>query len=167
MMSVECKPCGSAATVELRRRTVANSGVHLLYQCLVCGRAASTALPRSKVGNADRLPPWDESLAQRYNDRRIAKMDDERAAWFAEHDAYLKTPKWRKKRAAVLLRAQGTCEGCAEAPATQVHHLTYDHWRDELLWELVAICDSCHARIHAERKSLLIRLDAPQEKGVG
>jgi hypothetical protein len=36
-------------------------------------------------------------------------------------------------------------------PAEHVHHLSYDHWRDELLWELVAACRKCHERAHDRR----------------
>ena len=47
-------------------------------------------------------------------------------------------------------RAQGLCEGCRRRPATEVHHLTYEHVGDELLWELKAVCDHCHRRCHPE-----------------
>ena len=33
-------------------------------------------------------------------------------------------------------------------PATQVHHLTYAHLGDELLFELISVCDDCRKRIH-------------------
>jgi hypothetical protein len=29
-----------------------------------------------------------------------------------------------------------------------VHHLNYDHWKDELLFELVALCFDCHRKVH-------------------
>ena len=32
--------------------------------------------------------------------------------------------------------------------ATQVHHLTYQHVFAEFAFELVAVCDECHARLH-------------------
>jgi hypothetical protein len=45
-------------------------------------------------------------------------------------------------------RANNLCEGCGRRRAAQVHHLTYDHVFDEFLWELIAICDECHSRVH-------------------
>ena len=33
-------------------------------------------------------------------------------------------------------------------PATQAHHLTYEHMGDEFLWELKAVCRPCHERWH-------------------
>jgi 5-methylcytosine-specific restriction endonuclease McrA len=61
---------------------------------------------------------------------------------------YLQSEAWRRRRELVLRRALGICEGCGQASATEVHHLTYDHVGNEFLWELVAICRDCHERYH-------------------
>ena len=61
---------------------------------------------------------------------------------------YLLSPEWAKRREKVLRRANGICEGCGEARATQVHHKTYDHIYNEPLFDLVAICKACHESIH-------------------
>ncbi|MGI8399864.1 hypothetical protein ACRYWZ_26180 [Agrobacterium deltaense] len=47
-------------------------------------------------------------------------------------------------------RSGGMCEGCGLAEAKQVHHLTYKHVGCEFLFELVAICDGCHERLHQD-----------------
>jgi hypothetical protein len=70
------------------------------------------------------------------------------ARWQAWYSAYLLTPEWRARRAKVLKRAGGVCEGCLGRPATQVHHLTYERVGREMLFDLVAICDDCHGAIH-------------------
>ena len=44
------------------------------------------------------------------------------------------------------------CEGCGVRRAAQVHHLTYEHVGDELLFELVAVCGQCHDRITAQAR---------------
>ncbi|HEY1721054.1 MAG TPA: hypothetical protein VGG27_07395 [Magnetospirillaceae bacterium] len=67
-----------------------------------------------------------------------------------QHVAYLKTPEWKAKRQKVMECAGSLCEGCREQTATVVHHLTYEHWRNELLFELAALCEGCHARCHEE-----------------
>lgn len=64
------------------------------------------------------------------------------------YDAYIKSERWANKRAMVLKRCSQTCEGCGVRPATQVHHLTYEHLGDELLFELVGLCRDCHERVH-------------------
>ena len=69
---------------------------------------------------------------------------------------YLRSDHWQDTRRRVLQRASGFCEGCQQRRATQVHHLTYTHVGAEFLWELVAICDACHSRLHdkpAQRKA--------------
>ncbi len=71
-----------------------------------------------------------------------------------EHREYLKTPKWLAKRSAVIKRSGHHCEGCGVylGEKGHVHHLTYDHWQDEFLFELLYICQSCHEKIHKEKK---------------
>jgi 5-methylcytosine-specific restriction endonuclease McrA len=80
---------------------------------------------------------------------------DGRDGFWPRYREYLQGDVWRAKRARVLERAGGLCEGCREQPATQVHHLHYRRVFDELLFDLVAVCDECHAKLHRapERRS--------------
>lgn len=147
-----CNECNDTKS-ELRRRRVSGGAVQLLFQCLTCGRAASLPIAKNLVlGRPEALPEWDEGLQKQYfehNDRASKiKRQQEHAEWLQAHTDYLQSRKWKSLRARVLTRSGGLCEGCRSSPATQVHHLTYDHWRDELLWELVAICNDCHHRAH-------------------
>lgn len=64
------------------------------------------------------------------------------------YDAYIRSERWAEKRAMILKRCGHKCEGCGMNPATQVHHLTYEHLGDELLFELVGLCRDCHERVH-------------------
>ncbi len=64
-----------------------------------------------------------------------------------EYRAYLQTPAWMNRRNAVMQRANGRCESCGIATATEVHHKTYEHIFNEPLFDLVAICRSCHEKI--------------------
>ena len=74
------------------------------------------------------------------------EAQDER--WQAWYQEYLGTTAWHNRRSLVLRRANGICEGCMEAHATEVHHLTYAHAGNEFLWELKAVCRDCHERFH-------------------
>lgn len=152
---MQCKYCGSSSS-EVRRRTVKNGAVQIVEQCLTCGSARSNPIRKDLVRNVASLPAWDDSLAEQYSEQRHREFCEERErqrnAFLAEHSEYLRTPEWRKRRALVMARANGLCEGCREQPATQVHHLTYRHWKNELLWELVAVCDACHERAHEDRE---------------
>jgi hypothetical protein len=71
-----------------------------------------------------------------------------RSARQIEHDVYLASPEWRLKRKAVLDRCHYVCEGCGTQSAVEVHHLSYAHWKNEFLFELVGLCAGCHARVH-------------------
>jgi 5-methylcytosine-specific restriction endonuclease McrA len=82
--------------------------------------------------------------------RHISLQAQHGVTYKAEHEKFLRSAEWQKKRQKVMQRANGVCEGCGDLPATQVHHLTYKHWRDEFLFDLAAVCDSCHAKCHPE-----------------
>lgn len=150
-----CSYCGDSKT-ELRRRRIAGGSFQYAEQCTTCGRMRSTAVKASTIRHPDRLPAWDEELLTEYGKvletARLDEREGEHAVWLIEHTAYLKTPEWRRLRAAAIARSRGLCEGCALRSPTQVHHLTYQHWKQEFLWELVAICDECHERAHADKE---------------
>ncbi len=71
----------------------------------------------------------------------------------SRYDRYLKSDKWKSKRRKVLTRANGKCEGCLEARATEVHHVDYQHLFDEPLFELRALCSECHRAISEQDKA--------------
>lgn len=66
----------------------------------------------------------------------------------AKYYEYLRSAKWQAKRLAVYQRESGVCQGYLSEPIEHVHHTTYVHLFDELLFELVGICESCHRRAH-------------------
>jgi hypothetical protein len=70
--------------------------------------------------------------------------------WRHWYRLYLKSSSWAQKRSLVMKRCDALCEGCRSAPATQVHHKTYDHVGYEFLFELIGICRDCHARFHGK-----------------
>lgn len=151
MAGYACKMCYFEKT-ELRHRIIANGTSQIVFQCLQCGRSATNPLPKSAVPNYRKLPAWDESIAKAWDRTKhaahVQEKQENRAEFFKEHDEYLKSLDWKKRRFLVMKRAGNMCEGCREAPATEVHHLTYENWKEEFLWELVAICHDCHERLH-------------------
>jgi hypothetical protein len=125
-------------------------------QCPDCGEKLSQQLPHSSVPNRERCPQWNEELYQRrflggsaaFEQNRAVAVAKRKAEWRAVYDRYLASADWQSVRQRVFNRAHGTCEGCLETRATEVHHQTYAHVGDELLFELVAICRPCHERLH-------------------
>lgn len=148
---------------ELRVKTTANGLPQYRRQCLTCGDGghAIAKVEAARVsGDLARIPPYDEDLPDQWWQRRKAVSRDiqsqERAVWFAEHSAYLNTPAWRRRRFAALARDQYICQaqlsGCTR-DAEQVHHLTYRHWQNEPLFDLVSVCVSCHEAITASERA--------------
>lgn len=100
---------------------------------------------------------WEEQRA-----KEQAKFNEGRELRREHYKIYRQTPVWRDRRMLVLEREGGLCQGCRRRRATQVHHTRYpqgclpgsDEWIDqELLFDLIGLCDGCHARAH--RRSLL------------
>ena len=146
----------------LRRRTIRGGGVQYVHQCARCGESTNQPVAKAralKMSGGVEPPAFDDELREswvRHRDESAAKINARfnRDAFFADYDEYLQSQAWAKRRAHVLMRAQGSCEGCGEAPPTEVHHLSYAHVGDEFLFELVALCQACHGRMHAEEQKL-------------
>lgn len=155
--------CDHKDKIQYRQRVLRDGSIAVYRQCSHCGKAFGAAKRDSFSAT---LPPFDEELAEeRYQELRH-KLDDlresllarQRAAheardgeWWDWYNAYLDSPEWKQKRSRVLDRADGICEGCGINRASQVHHLTYKNVGNEFLFELVAVCNICHERLHEKR----------------
>jgi 5-methylcytosine-specific restriction endonuclease McrA len=146
---IECRHANS----RLRKRTLSNGSIAFIHQCTKCGISVGQPIARDKVPDVQNTPPWDDTLQERVRQRERESRETQREEWRLEYAEYLRSQKWSDKRQLVLRRAGGICEGCLASKATQVHHLTYDHVFDELLFELVAICDDCHDRAHGRNQT--------------
>lgn len=163
MTYMECEHRHSNLTA----RTLSNGTTAYYMQCLRCGAATSTAIAKAKAAELlaqqnntlEFCPPWNAQLvaqwaAQASAERASARFDrmieaeDRRIEHTNQYHAYLRTPEWQDKRQKVIERCRGICEGCMDARVAHVHHLTYAHIFDELLFELVGLCEACHERAH-------------------
>lgn len=152
---------------ELREQTISDGRIQCKRQCTVCGSPVGSAAKKQSG-----LRPWDENAWSSYqanrattqkmiqleyiwrHEQETAKFTSKSKDWQAQYEAYRRTPLWQAKRARVLKRANGLCEGCLEADAVVVHHLTYANMGDELFFQLVALCEDCHAKAHPEHNEL-------------
>lgn len=153
--------CDCAATRLVKRAVSSHWTVTI--QCDVCGKAVGGAIKRENVGNWQSLPEWDgerhEKWFAEFRRQSIATMDARRASFdhardkrSAEYAEWRRTsPDWHRIRDLVLQRANFRCEACLSAPASVVHHLTYEWGKLPPAWELRAVCGVCHDRIHADR----------------
>jgi hypothetical protein len=142
---------------DLRWSTNAIGARHLRMQCLECGLLIGNA--RSGKTAPEGISDEDTELLTRYLAKRRQQLRSiyhkhqelqlrQQTDFRSQHAEYLKSPAWRRKRSKVFERSGGLCEGCREQPAKEVHHLTYEHWQNELLFELVALCPVCHLLCH-------------------
>lgn len=145
----------------LVRKHTANGLTQFTYQCKTCGQIDRT---RTGAGpwvvkpagvDLESLPLWDEQLQQ--CGVNAAKLQAEAAraerdeAWWAAYSAYLLTPEWRRRRAKALERDGYLCQGCLEAVACEVHHITYERLFNELICDLVSLCHDCHQQCHPHK----------------
>lgn len=138
----------------LTRRVVKGGAVQYVYQCTLCGDSMNQPLAHARVmamtGGVE-PPAFDEHARDRFDDMGRSQRVAEKAEFDAWYGQYLRSPEWAVKRQKILVRCKGVCEGCAEARATVVHHLTYEHVGRELLFELVGLCKPCHDIAHDDR----------------
>jgi 5-methylcytosine-specific restriction endonuclease McrA len=135
---------------ELRRRIDVGGRSFYQHQCQDCGFGVGSAVAASvALADGRTPPPFDESIEAKWRLEADRLREERRGRRRQAYDAYLQSDAWRAKRAQALARDHGVCQGCLSRPATQVHHRTYEHVGDELLFELVSLCDECHERAHA------------------
>ena len=79
-------------------------------------------------------------LARQARTAQLKKMP------FAE---YRRHPEWQARRTAALARAGYRCQACGENDVRlDVHHNSYARYGDESPFDLVVLCDRCHALFH-------------------
>jgi hypothetical protein len=160
------EPCPHKS-LDIRAFRCQNETTQYVYQCLQCGEKIGGPIKHAEViakrGPLEFIASFDDELREAYRNKlrsegvrrisdveaeRIAKRAEDKARFDAWYSEYLQSPQWREKRELVMRRAAGVCEGCLKARADVVHHTTYEHVGNELLFELRALCRDCHAIAH-------------------
>jgi hypothetical protein len=65
-----------------------------------------------------------------------------------EYAAYINSAPWKAKRRAAILKAGRQCEQCGNSHRLEVHHLTYERFKNEAPEDLVVLCRECHQATH-------------------
>lgn len=145
----------------LVRRIDSSGRCMYTYQCQVCGEIDRDKTGQGpwvpKPGNVDleSLPLWNDDVRKAAIDR--ARFAAESAAAeqvqkrLDEYDAYMCSDKWSFIRQKRLAHDNWLCQGCLEAVAEHVHHLTYERFGNELMCDLVSLCIDCHQICHPHR----------------
>jgi hypothetical protein len=127
------------------------------YRCSV-DHQLSWALTNLKREGLLEKPKWS---AWRLSNAALAKTETvETAPVAAErlaqlrampYEEYLRTPEWRRTRAAALWCAGYSCSlDVTHTDGLEVHHRTYEHLGAELIADLIVLCHSCHRLHHRE-----------------
>ena len=145
--------CHEATSV--RKRIASDGRPMYTLQCVSCGQRPDLRFIKRvdafRMCNGTEPPDFDEVLfaaqRERMESMRLRHLDERRDI-YAD---YLQSEQWKNLRGKVLRRADGVCEACGDAPAAQVHHLTYERVGREMLFDLAAVCLECHAKAHEGR----------------
>lgn len=153
---------------EPMRITIADGRTQVVKCCTSCGERVGTPMSQKDRAWVESLKWLPAELHESYRERRqkerhaimldlARKQFAERGRFTKSYRAYIASPEWKSLRAKVMKRCGGVCEGCGERAAVEVHHLTYRHFMQEFLFELVGLCGPCHERYHKEE-------EAPEEE---
>lgn len=63
---------------------------------------------------------------------------------------YLQSDHWQALREQALERDNHQCQNCGTQDDLQVHHLAYGKSGDEILEDLVTLCEDCHSELHPQ-----------------
>lgn len=136
------------------KKTYDGNAIYAYEQCSSCGLKIRG--PISKKGlEINLLPTFNEALSRSINDEIYKEYfviqaelgDIKKSVFFEKYNQYLNGNTWKDKRHRVLKRDDYLCQACLRNNATEVHHKTYKHVFNEPLFELVAVCKSCHEKI--------------------
>lgn len=117
-------------------------------QCTLCGQSLTENIPKSWVAGMLVEKPFDSMLAGFWGEMMSEVSKEFAAARRKAYDDYLASDAWKEKRLLVFNRSNNQCEKCRKKKAQQVHHLSYEHFGNELLEELLAVCLLCHDELH-------------------
>ena len=80
--------------------------------------------------------------------RQVPK--EELQFWREAKALYMASENWERLRQERITLCKGICEARTkncEKYASDIHHISYAHIGDEALWDLRAVCRSCHKKV--------------------
>jgi hypothetical protein len=84
----------------------------------------------------------------------IKELQDKKNKGFrANYENYINSDEWKLKRKQALERDSYICQICGN-DANEVHHLTYAHFKEEWLFELVSLCKACHFDQYTQNENI-------------
>lgn len=149
------KVCCDSPKIRLVKTFRVDKKVILYNQCKNCGFRTQGAVKQDKILELDKIDMVDEE-AMINRKSNINKEINDFTTKFIEHqvyvslnhtDPYYSSEEWNVRRKMVFRRDGDICQCCLSATSTQIHHLSYEHFRNEPLFDLVSVCQPCHEKI--------------------
>ncbi|MCF8414614.1 MAG: hypothetical protein K9G40_00115 [Crocinitomicaceae bacterium] len=148
----------------LVRHTIRDGRFQVKRQCTHCATSLGDSLPFKSVDDIYSLPDSfyhlmeieDEkrNLEYRSMEKKIMSNLKEKLDIVTDYkdelqiyNDYLDSADWKAKRILVLKRDNYLCQSCLVSKAKEVHHLTYKHFKNEPLFDLISVCRPCHISI--------------------
>jgi hypothetical protein len=140
-----------------------NSSGHWMYtyQCLICGQIDRTKtghgpwVPKPAAVDLEAVPLWSDAITeaamQAAKFAAASAQAEQDQEWWDRYREHIDSEKWQALRHKALRRDNWLCQGCLEAAAEHVHHMTYERLGNELLCDLVSLCTDCHQICHPHR----------------
>ena len=140
-----------------RYKYTSDNRMFIVKQCSNCDYQPSHKYKKSDIENLDfkintgqikeSLPDtnWEE-----YEVYRRFELNEIQVKRKEKYNEYLKSDQWYRIRQIVLERDKFICQGCLKNRATDVHHKNYDNLFNEVLFDLVSVCRTCHLKIHSK-----------------
>lgn len=72
----------------------------------------------------------------------------------ADYAAYIASDDWAAKRRLYWASTDQACARCGTTDNLHVHHMTYERFGNELLSDLLGLCQGCHTLVHEEHRRL-------------
>ncbi len=128
--------------MEYVKRVKKNGQPLLNKQCLNCGYHDAKAYKVILV-NMLITPFFNERLKEIF----YIKKSEYKNQLIDEQKEYYNSEKWKSLRKLVIERDKNECSFCDNV-GTDVHHTTYENWKNENINELILLCRNCHINIH-------------------
>lgn len=172
--SISFPGCCEEPNLGLRKVKLSNGTIQVKHQCKKCGNSAGCAVKYKNTNIDINAIEWfDDDLKSRveqerelirinfweqFNAGRSAYHERQSEKWHQDTQErrriYFASAAWKLKRMKVFERDQYMCQSCFNTKATEVHHLNYDHFGNEPLFDLISICRYCHQQVTNMDKNL-------------
>lgn len=140
-----------------RYKYTSDNRMFIVKQCSNCDYQPSHKYKKSDIENLEfkiNIGEIKESLPdtnwEEYEVYRRFELNEIQVKRKEKYNEYLKSDEWYRIRQIVLERDKFICQGCLKNRATDVHHKNYDNLFNEVLFDLVSVCRTCHLKIHSK-----------------